>query len=253
MTATVRKLDKVFTTQHQTRFNNLLVSGCSYTWNNSDQHICTWPYYLRDLAGFKEVFDCSQGGAGSNHIFNSVVNEVLTNVNVTPDDTAIVIMWSGLERVDFICTSDLVKTTRPKSLTGYYQFDSQDTFASLSVWPSSDDALQNLLKQYRVTVDSSAQILESCIKILALGKFLDSLGYSFSFVNWRDQSYEISKFEFDNTITTQAAARIDNIETLDGFTSRRGTRVQDGHPTPDSHLSWTREILLPHLTNNQII
>lgn len=251
MTATVRNLSRVFTPVHRTPFKNLLVSGCSYTWNNSDQYICTWPYYLRDLASFDEVYDCSQGGAGSNHIFNSVVNEVSTNSNLSPKDTFVIIMWSGLERVDFICTADLVKTTRPQSLTGYYQFDDQNKFASLSVWPSSNDDLQQLLKLYRVTVDPSSQILESCIKIIALGKFLDSLGYRYCFVNWRDQSYNIDKF--NNLITKQASALMSDIETLDGFTARKGTRVHDGHPTPDSHLAWTREILLPHLTHTHTI
>jgi hypothetical protein len=251
MTATIRKLTRVFTPEYQTKFQNLLVSGCSYTWNNSDQHICTWPYYLRDLAGFKEVFDCSQGGAGNNHIFNSVVNELSSNHSLTPDNTCVIIMWSGLERVDFICRSDVVRISRPRSLTGYYQFDDSDTFASLSVWPSSNDTLQDLLKTYRVTVDSQAQILESAIKIIALKEFLKSLGYSFCFVDWRDQHYQIKNF--DTTVVDQASSTISTIETLDSFTTRKGTRVSDGHPTPDSHLCWTREILLPHLINTNTI
>jgi hypothetical protein len=251
MTATIRNLTQVFSPTHQSRYQNLLVSGCSYTWNNSNQHICTWPYYLRDLANFEEVFDCSQGGAGNNHIFNSVVNELSTNQNLTPNNTCVIIMWSGLERVDFICRSDVVKNSRPTGLTGYYQFDEADTFASLSVWPSSKDSLQELLKTYRVTVDLSAQILESAIKIIALKEFLQSLGYTFCFVDWRDQQYQINNF--DNTIVDKASSTISKIETLNSFTTRKGTRVADGHPTPDSHLSWTQEILLPHLIETNTI
>jgi hypothetical protein len=107
MTAKTRKLAKQFTTTYSTEFKNLLVSGCSYTFNNSENHICSWPYYLRDLAGFNEVYDCSQSGAGSNHIFNSIINEIETNININIQDTLVIIMWSGLTRTDVIAEQDI--------------------------------------------------------------------------------------------------------------------------------------------------
>ena len=84
MTATLRQLPRVFDPVYTSQWQNLLVSGCSYTWNNSMTDICTWPYYLRDLGNFQQVWDCSQGGSGPAHCFNSIINELTINPELTP-------------------------------------------------------------------------------------------------------------------------------------------------------------------------
>ena len=33
---------------HTSSYDNLLVSGCSFTFNNHDKAICTWPYFLQE-------------------------------------------------------------------------------------------------------------------------------------------------------------------------------------------------------------
>ena len=67
-----RSVPRTFDVQHNFRRQNLVVSGSSFTYNNSNTDACTWPYYLRDLGGFESVYDTSLPGAGNAHIANSL-------------------------------------------------------------------------------------------------------------------------------------------------------------------------------------
>ena len=61
-------------------YQNLIVSGCSFTKNFNKNCVHTWPYYLRDLGGFKNVWDSSCPGAGNNHIARSIINTPNPNI-----------------------------------------------------------------------------------------------------------------------------------------------------------------------------
>ena len=253
--AVKRNLPRVFASTHQSIKPNLLVSGCSYTWNNSLNHIVTWPNYLKDIANYTQVFDCSQAAGGNAHVFNSIVYELSINSELTPDNTDIIIMWSGLERTDLL-TSDHV-------VNQWYHMDhitfNQGQLASLNVWPDASwrrpksDEINQFLKTYRVLISNRAQVLESCIRIVALDGYLKSLGFDPVFTTYRPMQIFLSLIEPD-PIVNQVLALLAPLEDLDSFTTRVGTRMSkfDLHPTPDSHLAWTREILIPFLTGRFI-
>jgi hypothetical protein len=242
MTAKIRKLDKQFATTHTTQFKNLLVSGCSFTYNNSDKHICSWPYYLRDLAGFDEVYDCSQSGAGSNHIFNSVINEIETNANINTQDTLVIVMWSGLTRTDVIAEKDITKSWHHMS---NYHFDNQ--YATLSIFNhvSKSTPLDQLCQQYKKLISVDAQIYESVIKIIALKSYLDQKGFQSIITSWKDPQLELEHTTIAPNMVDSALATLNNIKYLDSYAVN--LKETDGHPTPDAYLGWTREHLLPYL------
>lgn len=249
-----RTLKPVFTSTHQAINPNLLVSGCSYTWNNSNEHIVSWPNYLRDLANYTVVHDCSQSAGGNNHIFNSIVYTLENQPELTADNTDIIIMWSGMERTDILASNQLVEQ--------WYHMEhmtfSQGRFASLNVWPdvnwckSNTEAINHFLKMYRVLIDNRAQILESCTRICGLMGYLQSRGFNPIFIPYRPMSASLALIG-DEPITQRVLELMAPIEDLDTYTSRVGSRIpNDGHPTPDSHLNWTREILIPFLTGQFI-
>ena len=72
-------------------YKNLLAGGCSFTRNKSSEYIESWPYYLRDLADFKQVFDCSCAGAGNKHIHDSVIYALEENDSITPENTFVAV------------------------------------------------------------------------------------------------------------------------------------------------------------------
>ena len=244
MTGNIRKLANQFTTTYTTQFKNLLVSGCSFTYNNSDLHICSWPYYLRDLAGFEQVYDCSQGGAGNNHVFNSIINEIETNPNINTQDTLVIVMWSGLTRTDVIAEQDV---TKPWHYMSNYYFD--DQFATLSIFNHANKTtpLDELCRWYKKLVSADAQVYESVIKIIALKAYLDQKGFRSIITSWKDPRLELKHTTISPLIIDSAISTVDAVTYLDSYAISMKLQAADGHPAPYGHLGWTRNHLLPYL------
>lgn len=232
-----------------TRFSNLMVSGCSYVWNNSEEHVCTWPYYLKYIAGFNQVLDCSQCGAGSNHIFNSVINEIETNPSINPTNTLVIVMWSGLSRTDVIAESEI---THPWHYQSNYDFDQKySTLVLLRENHPIGGHVGKLCEIYTKLISPEAQIYESYIKIIALDHYLRSRGFSYLFLNWEKMDQQ-----FDPSIPLyhQAKSLIDPSVALGEFADNRNMRIPgDGHPDVECHLQWCREILIPVLRSRGFV
>lgn len=247
MTAKTRNLPYDFPATHSAKHDNLLVSGCSFTYNNSDKHVCTWPYYLRNHANYKQVFDCSQSGAGSNHIFNSTVNEIETNRNINSDNTLVIIMWSGLTRTDVVATQEITKDWHSMS---NYCFD--EKFSTLSIFnqPIGKD-LDTLCKIYKTYVDTDAQIYESLIKIIALKNYLENKEFDYVFTSFQDPLLELSRVNSSMTIRTWNS--IKEIDYLREYALSTNRLDMTDHPTPECHAQWTREKLIAELEQKQFI
>lgn len=248
--AKTRTIARQFEPVAATQYRNLLVSGCSYTWNNSETDICTWPYYLRDLAGFDQVLDCSQAGSGFGHTFNSVIHEIETNTAVSADDTFVIIMWSGPERVDITCDSAVVRTwSNMETQQLGTALTSLSLFNSAPSWLTRIGSdIESLRKQYHTVIDSSAQLFDSHIQITALEHYLQNLGFRSVFLNWDSDR--------NTAPVTLGRTRVDfaPVPTLGHYATVNQLRIPgDGHPSPDAHLAWTRSVLLPYLTENNLI
>jgi hypothetical protein len=235
------------------KFPNILVSGCSYTWNNSEEHVCTWPYYLQKIAGFTQILDCSQPGGGSNHIFNSVINEIETNPIITTDNTLVIVMWSGLSRTDVIAETGIVKKSR--IFDNGYNFNGDYSTLTIFKNPSKDltshDEFIEFYHRYSKIISPESQIYESYIKIIALDHYLRSLGFSYFFLNWENLDQQ---FNSDIPLYHRARDLISPLKTLGEFADDNDMRIpNDGHPTADCHLRWCREILIPFLKSQNFV
>jgi len=253
-----RDLARVFSPIYQTPYTNLLVSGCSYTWNNSEEHLCTWPYYLRDLAQFDTVLDCSQPGSGCNHTFNSIINEIETNATISPDNTLVIIMWSGLERVDITASVDVVKSWSNMETHLYNNQLSSLRIGSmksdLKTWSGQqpDKNVTLLCQQYLTLIDSNAQVFDSFIKIISLANYLANLNFKFVFLEW-DSTVD-KRILTDPKLGIRYQQLMANLLTLGEYASINKMRIpHDHHPSPDAHFNWTRDVLLPYLTKNNLV
>jgi len=242
MVAKIRNINRAFLQKYKSSFKNLLVSGGSVVYNNSDDHICSWPYYLRDIAGFTEVYDCSQAGSGITHVFNSVINEIETNNNLNASDTLIILMLNDFAITDTIATQDITRQWHSQS-----NYDFNNKFSSLTLFkgPFTEKAtgsLKNLCIEYAKHIDMDAQMYENLIKITALRTYLNEKKFTYVLLNWKKSCLpEVNDY-------------VVQIEELDTWTERHQLRIpNDGHPTPDAHLRWTNEILIPYLGKEEIV
>jgi len=251
-----RSISRQLPATHLSRFKNVLVSGCSFTFNPSSTEQQTWPYYLRDLCGFEEVYDASQMGAGTNHIFNSIINEIETNKNINSESTLVVIMWSSLQRTDVIATTDITKDYHRSS---NYNFD--NTFSTLSIFNKAMESRhgklqEDLCKIYKRVVSPTAQIYESILKILALRSYLIEKNFSFVFTNFYDPIWEFELIQ--STLTSKVSQYFDiknkqhNLGDFFRITNQLALPI-DAHPTPECHHRWTKEVLIPCLIEKNFV
>jgi len=247
MTATVRPINRQFEPVAQLVKPNLLISGCSFTFNNSFDHACSWPYYLRDLANATQVYDCSQVGAGNTHIFNSIINEIETNNAINPATTTVIVMLSGLTRTDVMATQEITRTWHDMS---NYHFDSK--FATLSIFNNvdhkSNTMLTDMCNLYKRLVDVDAQVYESCIKVLALKSYLRDRGFSHVITSWKNPQPELQS----TTLASKMIATLDPVKYLGDYARELAMCVPDGHPTPDGYLKWTKDHLVPYLISAKL-
>ena len=232
------------------------------TYNNSDVDICSWPYYLRDLANFKSIYNVAQAGAGTTHIFNSIINEVEYNEKISPEDTQIIVMWSGLTRTDTISTQDITTPWHNYVSADYnasamyyksnslYTYHFNDQFATLSLFNGArgKTPMDDLCRSYKRHVSTDATIYESMLKIKSLKGYLDNKGFNSIFTIMYDPSEDLKII--DKTIN-----ELDDIPYLLEFATEQRLLeggVTGGHPVPDGYLRWTKEHLIPYLIDNSV-
>ena len=240
-------IKKQFDTVHDFGIKNLIVSVCSFTYNNHETAAVTWPYYLKDIGGFDQVLDCSLPGAGNYHIANSLQWAIEMD-KPDPNDSLVIVMWSGNDRDDYIC---------PKSIINDYpfKFNYSDNVMSGITGGSHAGAGGNTakgLKELAQTKTLESRAIENYLIISSLYNFLQNKGYKFIFLDYLDRSLPSRTSDF-NTKKYLPSELNDNLEKIithitDLYTWGLGRNYLLSdllHPTIDGHLTWSKEILLP--------
>ena len=235
-------IKKQFDVIHDFGIKNLIVSGCSFTYNNHETSATTWPYYLRDLGGFNQVLDCSLPGAGNHHIANSL-QWALEVENPSPMDSLVVVMWSGCDRDDYICPEENIKPYQ-------FKFNYSKNIASSISGNNISDALLGLSQ----TKNLHSRAIENYLYINGLWNYLKNSGYQFIFLNFLDGNLPSRTGHFDITkhLPTVIKHQYNTMLTkiIDPYTWALKNNLltdDDFHPSPDGHLDWTRKMLLPKL------
>lgn len=244
-----RSLAKTFACIENLGYKNLLVGGCSFTYNNSDEHIVTWPYYLRDLCDFDRVLDCSLPGAGNCHISQSIMWEIESN-NFDPSETLVIIMWSGFQRDDIIIGSD--------QLNNYpFAFNyTENTASGITGGINGSGNIQNTsLSNLKEIKSSESRAIENFLYINSLYNFLQNKNFNFLFLNYLDYSLPNRSGE-ENVVEhlpnhicdTYQQLICNKVENIYKFCLKNDLLSDDDfHPSPAGHLSWTRTHLVPYL------
>lgn len=235
-------IKKQFETIHHFGFKNLIVSGCSFTYNNHDTLAVTWPYYLRDLGGFDQVLDCSLPGAGNYHIANSLQWAIEVD-KPDPASSLVIVMWSGCDRDDYICAEEHINAYP-------YKFNYGKNIATAIPSNSVSDTLSNLSR----TKNLDSRAVENYLYINGLWHYLKNLKYQLVFLNFLDGNLTSRSGHFDitkhlpSTISHQYKAMFTKI--TDPYTWALKNDLfsdDDFHPSSNGHLDWTQRVLLPKL------
>jgi len=232
----IRNTPKVFDVINDIGYKNLLVGGCSFTFNISDTDSSSWPYYIRDKCGFEQVYDCSVQGASNYQIMTSVTY-ALETAALNPKETLVIIMWSGYGR-DSVIVGDEVTDNKD------FVYDYTDKVKCI--------INTGVNKKTR-----HSRALENYIYVTMLWEYLKSKGYNTVFLNFvepgmpvRDTTFDVAKF-LPNELAQTFESKFSPIENFYKYCVKHNMLQEDDfHPTMQGHLSWAHNVLAPALLPN---
>ena len=243
-------IQKQFETVFDFNIKNLIVSGCSFTHNNSMSASVAWPYYLRDLGGFENVFDTSLPAAGNYHISNSLI-WALESESTDPKQSLVIVMWSGNDRDDWIT---------PVSNINQYLFEfkySDNVMSAIAGGGASAEGRVNTKQSHKdffATQDKESRAIKNYLLITNTWHYLQNNGFRFVFLNFLDSNLpsRTGHFDIKKYLPKKQCKNLDNMieNIIDPYAwSLKNDLLwtDDFHPSPDGHLSWTKYVLLPHL------
>lgn len=251
MTFRTLPLPRQFSTQHDFGFKNLIVSGASFVYNNSTTSLCTWPYYLRDLGNFNQVLDTSLPGAGNYHISYSL-QWAIENSQPDPADSLVVVMWAGNTHDDYVCPNFNDAGTYP--MTYRYNEHAISGITGGSVTDSGNT--KTVFKDLALIKNRESRAIENYLYISSLYHFLKSRNYKFVFLKSMDlnllpkNDFEIGPFLPDalNKNLETYIPKQPKLQVLYSWAVAHNLLDADQyHPSPDGHLNWTRQVLIPML------
>jgi len=248
----IRSIPKALKAELNFNYKNLLFSGCSFSYNTSDQHPVSWPWYLRDLGSFESAYDCSYGGAGNKHIHDSIIAAIELNPNITPSNTLVIVMWTNYDKDDYQVDPDAINSKWSFSPYCYTKY----SCLGLTGGMLGDSNLNISVNNIKKIKNEYSRALDNYISIVSLYNYLQNKGFKFLFTEYAKphtvlwKSMDIIDFlsvDLSNNFIkmcrqlnpTLGEWSLDYLDTSpDGF-----------HPSADCHLDWTRRVLIPYLKN----
>jgi len=240
--------------KYKSKYSNLVVSGCSFTINESANSHVAWANCFAVWAGMS-ISNLAVCGAGNQHIANSIILHLEKN-RPDPANTLVLPMWSGVARVDWITDRSMLKDNRDWRYQ--YRYDQYNDLTTNM--QTADSRLKSAFEQQGVYQGQESQALNTWLAITALTNYLEQHGYTYYYTAYQDifsskrdnlsaMLFKIDlKLDSDKWITTQ------HEEFFGEFAEARKLVNSDGwHPSTEGHELWVNEILEPKLINKGII
>jgi hypothetical protein len=234
------------------KFKNLIVSGCSFTYNEHHTHIA-WGNILAAWAGMN-ITNLAVNGAGNQHIANSIILYLEKN-KPSPDDTLIMVMWSGLERVDWITDRSVTKDSDFTNHTYHY-----DEFNELTIKRIKHSHIASTFSNFLKYQSQQSLTLASWLAMMSLTTYLKNNNYKFYYTSYYD-IFDTARGDYENILATLDLTldktdwiNLISNEYLGNFVIEKNLTAHDGwHPTIIGQEVWTEEILVPKLINIGLI
>jgi hypothetical protein len=241
---------RTFDVERDLGYRDLIVSGCSFTNNFNPEHVHTWPYYLRDLGGFEQVWDGSCAGAGNNHIARSIVTGIELG-EFDPAETLVVVMWSGYDRDDLLVDPVVVDRSQPD----HYSYTDSVSLGMTGGLLGDSNLIVNVENLKKIK-NLPSRALENYVVIQSLAGYLDAHGIKYVFTEFSTPG-QMKDTNFDPVPHLPTKLQQPFIKLVRDLTPNLGDWALPGikqnkhgdgyHPDADQHLTWCRQVLLPYI------
>lgn len=248
---------------------NILISGCSFThWPEepgSDKNIC-WPTYLREHRPQYNITNLAEPGAGNLYIANSVVKAIIDNPSKYD---LILIMWSGVTRIDFL--TDLTNDAWRNLFEAYGFYRRVEGFGDrlgyvfsggqIGPWIQNPATRDMFREMYKVSNHISLAH-SNLIEIVKTQEFLKQKNIPFKFMSyvnyWNDQNNVSPNGDFGVIGKPELRSLIDAIDFSNWIFAGGGDCIYElakrnndfhgdrFHPGVSTHREWV-EIMMKHL------
>jgi hypothetical protein len=247
-----RNISRKFDVVHDLGYKNLIVGGCSFTYNNHDHHSCTWPYYLRDYGNFQNVFDFSMVGGGNTHTFNALIYGLEKDRSII-QDSLIIIQIAGNDRDDYI-----IDTNEINEYPFKYFYDTSSVVGITGGQGIANFKRKDPIKEIKNMKNFQCRSIENFVKISALNSYFLSLNARSMFFEYRDYNLpgRDQNFDLKKYLPTEIVKRYQSIVSelpLNFYkfcVLNNLLEDDDFHPSIEGHRQWTLHYLLPYLIDN---
>ena len=170
---------------------NLFVNGCSFT---DDRCGTTWATFLKKKYPNLNYHNIANYGAGNRYICNSTI-QFLEDQNFNPEETLVIIMWSGTKRIDLDMSGEwwyhlYENYPHGRNINDQHYY----LFSSGIAWTKQSDATKIFNWPYKLS-DPHTLCADSLMNFINLENYLKVHGYQYrfsSFVNYWDPQVESS-------------------------------------------------------------
>lgn len=250
----------------KSRFKNLVVSGCSFTHEpTNDWNPFSWANIFGQLTDMA-VHNLAIPGAGNDHISKSIILYLERN-SFNPADTLVLVMWSGVGRIDWITDRSLSNFGNEYPFTYNYD-DSNELVLGGNWWNTKNPSLliQTLIN-YSKYQSNSTFALHTWLAMENLSNYLTANNfqhYYTSFLNYHNKNIKgdaltvnfFEELEKLNLSIDQAHwLQLTDEEHYGDWARQNNFLDKDGfHPRyPEATEGWPKEILIPKLTELGIL
>jgi hypothetical protein len=248
---------------YSSKYKHIVVSGCSFTHNNHDTP-CSWPNILASWAG-TTIDNLALPAAGNTHIKNSTILH-LEQTRPCVDDTIVLIMWSGPEKIDWITDKNLsnFKNSYPFNYT-YIQ--NNESVLGRNWWLNKKNChVDDTINEYSKYQSNSSLSLNSWIQIQDLENYLKIKGYQYYFMSWFNYNDPVDNvnrwIDFDLELQKMNLLLDKNNWLANNNIQDSLGRWAQNHPEFlidkihmdwPGHESWLKEVLIPELIDKNIL
>ena len=241
---------------------NLIVGGCSFTQTDHNN----WSLETLNHYGPMNHINLARPAAGNFYISDSLIQCLMTE-KLNPEETLVLIMWSGVGRTDIIVSDEFYKLVKPIWKTSCY--DRNYVFSGgLSNWQTDKDSdkwfVAPIFDNIYKTQDYTSLAKNKLSNIIKTKDFLIANGYNFEFMSyvdyWQDTEEILSpNLDFSITYYNGDDIALKNLsqhwiwtnkktECFYEYARRKNLISSDNfHPSEEGHVKFAKDIVIPSI------
>jgi hypothetical protein len=245
---------------------NLVVSGCSFTETRSGG----WADQVAEKIKFEKFINLAKSGAGNFYIADSLV-QCLATEKLVPDETLVLVMWTGITRKDICVSEDYFKIL--DKISGVIQYDQCYALSGgiAGTW-QADINRSNIFKWfihplfdalYKAT-DYASFSHDTLSNMISTKSFLELHGYNYRFMSyvnyWGTGPQQVSPnldFNIKEFIPNDPLLGLigdkwiwadNNNMCFYEFAKQKNLLTDDNfHPSQEGHNLFAKTVILPQL------